>query len=57
MTQIVTIGTHTNLLVGETILQSKQINIMKTKAFKDTKACLNDNKNGVPINSKFLTNN
>jgi len=57
MTQTIVIGTHTNPPVGEPLLLPKQTNFMKTKAFKDTEAGLNVNKNGAPINSKVLTNN
>jgi len=42
MTQTIVIGTHTNPPVGEPLLLPKQTNFMKTKAFKDTEAGLND---------------
>ena len=55
-TQTVVIDTHTNPPVGEPLLQPKSNNMTKYYTFKDTKAGLNDNKNGVPINSKGLNN-
>ena len=45
MIQIIVIGIHTNPPMKEPLPQPKLTNFMKTKAFQDTKAGLNDNKN------------
>lgn len=54
MIQIIVIGTHTNPPMKEPLPQPKLTNFMKTKASKNTEEYLNDNNNGVLINSKGL---
>ena len=47
MSQTVVIVTNTNPLMGEPLIKSNQTNFMKTKAYKDIEATLNDNRNMV----------